>query len=59
MILVDTYAGWKGSLPAEEVRGRIEGVRRMLAAPPEEFVSMVVGLGLPADLLTRAGSSPR
>ena len=32
LILADTYAGWKGSLSAEEVRARIEGVRKMLAA---------------------------
>jgi pimeloyl-ACP methyl ester carboxylesterase len=37
LILADTYAGWKGSLPAEEVRARVEGVQRMLAAPAEEF----------------------
>jgi len=33
LLLVDTYAGWKGSLPAEEVRHRVEGARRMLDAP--------------------------
>jgi len=33
LILADTYAGWKGSLPAEEVSARVEGVRQMLAAP--------------------------
>src|SRR5215218_8081598 len=27
LILVDTYAGWKGSLPEEEVRARLEGLR--------------------------------
>lgn len=37
LILADTYAGWKGSLPAEEVRARIEGARQALAAPPEQF----------------------
>ena len=37
LILVETYAGWKGSLPEEEVRARVEGVRQVLAAPPEEF----------------------
>ena len=37
LILIDTYAGWKGSLPGEEVRARVEGVRQMLAAPAEEF----------------------
>jgi 23S rRNA pseudouridine1911/1915/1917 synthase len=29
------------------------------AAPPEEFVSAAAALGLPADVLTRDGSSPR
>ena len=32
LILADSYAGWKGSLPEEEVRARVEGVRAMLAA---------------------------
>jgi pimeloyl-ACP methyl ester carboxylesterase len=34
LILVDTYAGWKGSLPAEEVRSRDVAVRALLAADP-------------------------
>ncbi len=38
LILADTYADWKGSLPAEEVRARVEGARQMLAAPGGEFV---------------------
>ena len=33
LILADTYAGWRGSLPADEVRSRVEAVQRMLAAP--------------------------
>jgi pimeloyl-ACP methyl ester carboxylesterase len=33
LILLDTYAGWKGSLPPEEVRTRVAGAREMLAAP--------------------------
>ena len=37
LILVDTYAGWKGSLSEEEVRARVEDVHRMLAAPAEKF----------------------
>jgi pimeloyl-ACP methyl ester carboxylesterase len=37
LILVDTYAGWKGSLPEDEVRARVDGVRQMLAAPTDEF----------------------
>ena len=44
LILVDTYAGWKGSLPAEEVRARVEGVRQMLAAPADEFDPTFPGL---------------
>jgi pimeloyl-ACP methyl ester carboxylesterase len=44
LILVDTYAGWKGSLPAEEVRARVAGVRQMLAAPAEEFEPYLPGL---------------
>ncbi|MGH3728111.1 MAG: alpha/beta fold hydrolase [Micromonosporaceae bacterium] len=37
LIMIDTYAGWKGSLPADEVRERVAGARRMLAAPPQDF----------------------
>jgi len=37
LILVDTYAGWKGSLPEEEVRARVAGAYQTLAAPAEEF----------------------
>ena len=44
LILVDTYAGWKGSLSEEEVRARVEGVHRMLAAPAEEFDPTLPGL---------------
>ena len=44
LILVDTYAGWKGSLPAEEVRARVEGVRQMLAAADHVFDPTLPGL---------------
>lgn len=44
LILVDTYAGWKGSLSAEEVRTRVEGLHRMLAAPADEFDPTLPGL---------------
>ncbi|MCB5168421.1 alpha/beta hydrolase [Streptomyces bambusae] len=44
LLLVDTYAGWKGSLPPEEVAARVAGVERMLAAPPEEFDPTMPGL---------------
>ena len=54
LILAGSYAGWKGSLSAEEVDARVEGVRTMLdagerydppglfaAAPPREFASLL------------------
>jgi len=44
LIMIDTYAGWKGSLPANEVRARAAGARRMLAAPPEDFDPTLPGL---------------
>jgi pimeloyl-ACP methyl ester carboxylesterase len=44
LIFVDTYAGWKGSLPDEEVRARVAGVRDMLAAPAGEFDPTLPGL---------------
>jgi pimeloyl-ACP methyl ester carboxylesterase len=37
LVLVDTYAGWKGSLPPEEVRARVTGMYRALAVPAHEF----------------------
>jgi pimeloyl-ACP methyl ester carboxylesterase len=44
LLLADTYAGWKGSLPAEEVRARVEGVRQMVAAGGESFDPTLPGL---------------
>jgi pimeloyl-ACP methyl ester carboxylesterase len=44
LILVDTYAGWKGSLPEAEVRARVEGVRQMLDAPAHLFDPTLPGL---------------
>jgi pimeloyl-ACP methyl ester carboxylesterase len=44
LILADTYAGWKGSLPEEEVRARVAGASEMLAAPAEEFDPTLPGL---------------
>jgi pimeloyl-ACP methyl ester carboxylesterase len=44
LILVDTYAGWKGSLPEEEVRARVAGALETLAAPAEEFDPTFPGL---------------
>ncbi len=44
LILNDTYAGWKGSLPEAEVRARVEAALGMLAAPYEEFDPTLPGL---------------
>ena len=44
LILIDTYAGWKGSLPGEEVQARLEGLRQMLAEPAELFDPTLPGL---------------
>lgn len=44
LIMIDSYAGWKGSLPADEVRARVAGARAMLAAPDEEFDPTLPGL---------------
>ena len=44
LILVDTYAGWAGSLPEAEVRARVAGAREMLAAPAGEFDPTLPGL---------------
>jgi pimeloyl-ACP methyl ester carboxylesterase len=44
LILADTYAGWKGSLPEEELRARIELYQRVVAAPADEFDPTPPGL---------------
>jgi pimeloyl-ACP methyl ester carboxylesterase len=44
LILTGAYAGWKGSLPADEVAARVAGVQRMLDAPPEQFDPSLPGL---------------
>lgn len=44
LVLADTYAGWKGSLPEQELRARVAGVERMLSAPAEESHPTVPGL---------------
>jgi pimeloyl-ACP methyl ester carboxylesterase len=44
LILVDTYAGWKGSLPEAEIRARVAGVRQMLAAADHLFDPTLPGL---------------
>lgn len=44
LIMIDTYAGWKGSLPIDEVRARVAGARQMLAGPHETFDPTLPGL---------------
>ena len=44
LILADTYAGWKGSLPAEEVEARVAGLQYLLSLPPGDFNPMLPGL---------------
>lgn len=44
LILIDTYAGWKGSLPEHEVGTRVEAVSRMLAVTGDEFDPTIPGL---------------
>jgi pimeloyl-ACP methyl ester carboxylesterase len=44
LILIDTYAGWKGSLPEEEVGARVAGVLQALSAPAERFDPTLPGL---------------
>jgi pimeloyl-ACP methyl ester carboxylesterase len=44
LILIDTYAGWKGSLPDDEVRARVAAMRQLLSAPPARFDPPLPGL---------------
>ena len=44
LILADTYAGWRGSLPADEVDLRVADARRMLAAPTGSLDPTLPGL---------------
>jgi pimeloyl-ACP methyl ester carboxylesterase len=68
LIFADSYAGWKGSLPAEEVQARIEGLRKMLAAeerydppglfagePPSEFAALLEEMTIAARPASLAG----
>lgn len=38
MVLTDTYAGWRGSLPRDEYRARRDGVLRFLGDAPSDAV---------------------
>jgi pimeloyl-ACP methyl ester carboxylesterase len=43
LILADTYAGWKGSLPEDEVRARVDGVHRGLEAAAQDEIDLLPG----------------
>jgi len=42
LILVNAYAGWRGSLPADEVTRRLERSLKLAAGPPEDFVQAML-----------------
>jgi pimeloyl-ACP methyl ester carboxylesterase len=44
LLLVDTYAGWKGSLPEDEVRVRVEALPPVSAADDSSFDPTLPGL---------------
>ncbi|MCD6638927.1 MAG: alpha/beta hydrolase [Nocardioides sp.] len=44
LILIDPYAGWKGSLPAAELEARVASARAMLSAPPGQLDPTLPGL---------------
>lgn len=47
LVLADGYAGWKGSLPADEVAARVEAVREALAHPGTDLTSTGLFAGDP------------
>lgn len=48
LILMSAYAGWGGSLPAEEVHRRLELTRRNTMLPPEQWAPDLIDTLLPA-----------
>lgn len=52
LILMSAYAGWGGSLPAEEAQRRLEVTRRNTELPPEDWIPDLI------DTLLPEGSSP-
>jgi pimeloyl-ACP methyl ester carboxylesterase len=49
LIMIDTYAGWRGSLPEAEVRARVDGIEQMLAEPGGPTFPGLFAAGPPAD----------
>jgi len=52
LILMSAYAGWGGSLPADEVRRRLASTRRNTELPPAKWAPALI------DTLLPEGSSP-
>lgn len=48
LILMSAYAGWRGSLPADEVQRRVELTRRNSELPPAQWVPALIDTLLPA-----------
>jgi pimeloyl-ACP methyl ester carboxylesterase len=42
LVLASAYAGWTGSLAAEEVAARLEGLRALIDLPPEQWVTSLL-----------------
>jgi pimeloyl-ACP methyl ester carboxylesterase len=55
LVLVSAYAGWKGSLPPDEVEARLQRVRSELGRPPVEWIDGYLpgffAQPVPADVL--------
>lgn len=47
LILMSAYAGWGGSLPAEEVQQRLDLTRRNTTLPPEQWAPALIATLLP------------
>jgi len=59
LVLADTYAGWKGSLPEGEVHARVAAAERMPAEPPGAFHPAFAGLFAaepPGDVIELLGT---
>jgi pimeloyl-ACP methyl ester carboxylesterase len=60
LVLASAYAGWRGSLPQEEVEARIRRVREEIDRPPETWIDdYLPGFfagGMPPEVLARVRS---
>ncbi len=42
LVLVSAYAGWAGSLPADEVRNRLQQALKLSEEPPERLINILI-----------------